>query len=73
MWGGAGDSAEDRSLPRLAPATLAATRGRGKLGLRAEGSRQHILLGKVRTGAQRGEEDGAGRAPGAPAGSSPGW
>ena len=70
--GGAGDSAENRSLPRLAPAALAATRGRGKLGRRAEGSRQHVLLG-TGTGAQWREENGAGRALGGPAGSPPGW
>lgn len=68
--GEAGDSAEYRSLPRLAPTTLAATRGGGKLGLRAESSRQHVLLG---TGAQWGEKNGAGGAPGDPVGHPPGW
>nr|XP_045377624.1 roundabout homolog 3-like isoform X5 [Camelus bactrianus] len=54
----------------LAPTALAATRGRGQLGLGAESSRQHVLLG-TGAGAQWGEENGAGRAPGGPAGAPP--
>ena len=66
------ESAENRSLPRLAAPSLAAARGRGKLGLGAEGCRQHVLLG-TGAGAQWGEESGAGRAPGRLAGPAPGW
>ncbi|XP_054379624.1 roundabout homolog 3 isoform X5 [Pongo abelii] len=69
VTGVAGGSAENSSLPRLAPTTLATARGRGELGPRAEGSRQHVLPG---AGAQWGEESGTGCAPGSPAGAPPG-
>lgn len=72
MAGEEGESAESWSLPRLAPTTLAATRGRDELGLRAESSRQHVLLG-TGAGVQWGEENGAGWASRGPAGSPPGW
>jgi hypothetical protein len=70
MSGEAGDSAENIFLPRLAPTTPASTRGRGKLGLGTESSRQHVLLG---TGAQWGEESSAGGTLGGPTGAPPGW
>lgn len=54
----AGDSAENRFLPRLAPTALATTRGRNKLALGAESSGQHVF---PRARAQpRREESGTG-------------
>lgn len=70
MLGETGDSAKNRFLPRLATATLATTRGRGKLAFGTENSRQHVLPGER---AEWGEESGARNAPGGPTWAPPRW
>lgn len=55
---------------RLAPTTLATTRGRDKLALGSESSRQHVF---PRARAQWGEESGAGNSSRGPTSRGPTW